>query len=119
MVLKPVRFALAAALVAVFLCPAHAESCIASVYSTKDRDQNGTRTASGIRLDDRKPTMAHRTLPLRSYVTVTHGRRSLTVQITDRGPNKHVRRRCVDLSVAAAKQLACDGLCRVTVTDWR
>ena len=92
---------------------AHAETCIASVYSTRDHDQNGTRTASGIPLNDKHPSMAHRTLPLRSYATVTHGNRSLTMQITDRGPYK--KRRCVDLSMAAARMLKCGGLCKVSV----
>lgn len=95
--------------------PAQAEMCIASVYGTKDRDQNGTRTASGIPLNDRVATMAHNTLPLRSYAQVInrHNGKSLPLLVTDRGP--HVHGRCVDLSHAAAILLGCDGLCPVTV----
>lgn len=103
----------------VFLCfmtiPAIAETGIASVYSTSDKDQPGTKTASGIPLNDRKPTIAHRTLPLGSFAVVanlTNGK-SLSFRVTDRGP--FVSGRIVDLSVAAAVLLGCRGLCRVAV----
>lgn len=103
-----------AAALLVFFCllatSAQAETCIASVYSTKEQ---GTRTASGIPLNDRAPTMAHKTRALGSYAMVTHGQRTLTMRVTDRGPFR--KRRCVDLSVAAAKLLKCNGLCKVSV----
>lgn len=98
------------------LCvPAHAETCIASVYGTEDHDQNGTRTASGIPLNDRVATMAHNSLPLRSYAQVTNHDtgKSLPLLVTDRGPHKPGR--CVDLSHAAAILLGCKGLCPVSV----
>lgn len=78
-----------------------AECGIASFYSTKT---DGTRTASGIPLDDSKLTAAHRTRPLRSHVTVKgKNGRSVEVTITDRGP--FVNGRIIDLSVAAANAI--------------
>ncbi len=106
---------LGATVLTVTVPPALAENCIASVYGTKDHDQNGTRTASGIPLNDRVATMAHKSLPLRSYADVTNTRtgKTLPLLVTDRGP--HVAGRCVDLSHAAAILLGCNGLCPVTV----
>jgi rare lipoprotein A len=97
------------------LTAAQAEYCQASVYSTKDTDQNGTQTASGIPLNDRVASIAHNTLPLRSRATITNLKngRARTFLVTDRGP--HVAGRCVDLSHAAAILLGCDGLCPVRV----
>ncbi len=94
---------------------AHAETCIASVYSTRDHDQNGTKTASGIPLNDRIASMAHKTRPLRSYATVTNLRsgKAVPLLVSDRGP--YITGRCVDLSRAAAVRLGCNGLCFVSV----
>jgi rare lipoprotein A (peptidoglycan hydrolase) len=66
---------------------------------------NGGRTASGERFDMHELTAAHRTLPLGSYAQVTNlsNGRSVVVRINDRGP--HARRRAIDLSYAAAKEL--------------
>lgn len=95
--------------------PALAETCIASVYGTKDHDQNGTETASGIPLNDALPTMAHKSRPLRSFARVANlaNGRHAYFQVTDRGP--YVAGRCIDLSHAAAILLGCDGLCPVAV----
>ncbi len=90
-----------------------AETCIASVYSTKDKDQNGTITSSGIPLNDKALTAAHRSLPFHRKVRVTHGGKHTFVRITDRGP--YVKGRCIDLSRAAAKEIGCNGLCKVTL----
>ena len=91
---------------------AHAESGIASFYSTRD---SGSHTASGERLDDRALTAAHKTLPLGAVVRVTNigTGRSITVRITDRGP--YVRGRIIDLTPAGARALGMDGLAHVTV----
>lgn len=104
-----------ALLLALSITPAHAEGCIASVYSVHDADQTGTRTASGIPLNDGKATMAHKSLPLKSYATVKvlKSGRTLRLQVTDRGP--YVAGRCVDLSVAAARALGVNGLAKVEV----
>ena len=95
--------------------PAVAQSGIASHYSTRDHDQNGTRTASGVRLNDRALTAAHRTLPFGTKCRVTNKRngRSVIVTITDRGP--FVRGRVIDLSMAAAGALGFHGLAQVSV----
>lgn len=94
---------------------AHAEDCIASVYGTKDHDQNGTKTASGIPLDDGVASIAHKTRKLKSWAWVKHRRTGERQRflVTDRGP--YIAGRCVDLSHAAAILLGCDGLCPVSV----
>lgn len=93
------------ALAMLISCEAQAEICIASVYGTKDKDQNGTSTASGIPLRDDRPSMAHRTYTLRGFMRITNLRtgKVTVLQVTDRGPFVHGR--CADLSHEAAKQL--------------
>lgn len=98
------------------LAPVMAETCIASVYGTKDHDQNGTRTASGIPLSDGKATMARPTrghLGRHERVTNLENGKSEVIPVTDIGP--FYPGRCVDLSHAAAILLGCDGLCPVSV----
>lgn len=106
-----------AALILLLLAPvpARAETGIASVYSTHDSLQNGTRTASGVRLRDDALTCAHRTLPFGTRVRVTSvaSGRSVVVTVTDRGP--FVRGRIVDLTPAGARALAFSGLARVSL----
>jgi len=57
---------------ALFLCVLNhqsvAEECIASVYSTSDGSQSGSQTASGVPLNDRALTAAHKSLPFGSKV---------------------------------------------------
>lgn len=100
----------------VAITSARAEDGIASVYSTRSPDQNGTKTASGIRLNDNALTAAHRSLPFGSKVTVTNKRdgKSIDVTIIDRGP--FVKGRIIDLTPAAARAIGCSGLCPVSVT---
>lgn len=80
---------------------AQTQSGIASVYTTKQ----GSRTASGKRLNDGALTAAHRTLPFGTKVRVTNKRngRSVVVTITDRGP--FIRGRVIDLTMAGAKAI--------------
>jgi rare lipoprotein A len=63
-------------------------------------------------------TAAHKTLPLGTWVEVTHldSRRKVVVRVNDRGP--FVRGRIIDLSYAAAKNLGVvgPGTMRVRVT---
>jgi rare lipoprotein A len=101
----------AAAFVAV-IGSAHAESGVASHYSTREL---GTRTASGRSLHDGALTAAHRTLPFGSRVRVTNhaNGRSVVVTITDRGP--FTRGRVIDLSAAGARALGFSGLAHVSV----
>jgi rare lipoprotein A len=88
----------------------HAETGIASHYSTKDSDQNGSKTACGPRLRDHGLTMAHRRLPCGTRVRVTnhHNGRSVLVTVTDRGP-------FADLSLGAARAIGLSGSARVSL----
>ena len=67
----------------------------------------GKLTASGERFDMYKLTAAHRTIPLGAMVRVTNcdNGKSVVVRINDRGPNRRLKGRIIDLSFAAAKQL--------------
>lgn len=111
------KYALAAVVLFALSGTAHAEQCIASVYGTKDHDQNGTRTASGIPLKDSVASIAHKTLPLKSRAWVVNRRTGQgdCFPVTDRGP--YFGDRCVDLSQKAARKIGCpvNGLCEVTV----
>lgn len=78
------------------------ERGIASWYGTKF---HGRMTSSGEPYDMYAMTAAHKTLPLPSYVRVTHrgNGRSIVVRVNDRGP--FVGERIIDLSYAAAVRL--------------
>jgi rare lipoprotein A len=67
----------------------------------------GKTMANGEPFDSRALTTASRTLPLGSWIRVFNLRngKSVDVQVTDRGPNKRLRGRILDLSEAAAKRL--------------
>jgi len=114
--LKLKRNLLLAALIGASIAPlaisdALAQSGIASIYSTRE----GTRTASGVRLNDGALTAAHRSLPFGSKVRVTNKRngKSVVVTITDRGP--FVRGRVIDVTPAAARALGFNGLTQVSL----
>ncbi|MBX2809861.1 MAG: septal ring lytic transglycosylase RlpA family protein [Cellvibrionaceae bacterium] len=89
---------------------------LASWYGTKF---HGRRTANGEVYDMFKMTAAHKTLPIPSYVRVTHvgNGLSVVVKINDRGPFHH--QRIIDLSYAAARKLGIDqqGTALVEVVD--
>ena len=89
---------------------------MASWYGTR---WQGRRTASGARYDRHQLTAAHRTAPFGTQALVTNlaNGRVVRVRITDRGP--HTRHRILDLSYAAARQLAMlqTGTARVQV-EW-
>jgi rare lipoprotein A len=95
--------------------PVRAEECAASVYAKGGSSQPGTKTASGIPLDDNAMTAAHKSLPFGSKVKVTNKKsgHAVTVRITDRGP--YVKGRCIDLSKAGARALGFAGLAPVSV----
>jgi len=80
----------------------HRERGVASWYGRKF---HGRRTSSGEPYDMYAMTAAHPTLPIPSYVRVTHLRngRSVVVRVNDRGPFLH--RRVIDLSYTAAYRL--------------
>lgn len=87
------------------------------VASWYGRDFHGRRTANGEVFDMESISAAHPTLPIPSYVRVTHlgNRRSLVVRINDRGPFKDDR--IIDLSERSAQLLGFgkNGLARVRV----
>jgi rare lipoprotein A len=67
---------------------------------------SGNRTANGERYDPRAYTAASRSLPFGTKLRVTRldNGKSVEVRVNDRGPFGH-RRRILDLSRAAAKEL--------------
>ena len=75
------------------------------VASWYGRRFHGQRTASGETYDMYAMTAAHPTLPIPSYVRVTHlaSGRSVVVRVNDRGPFHAAR--IIDLSYAAANKL--------------
>jgi rare lipoprotein A len=97
--------------------PVLAEDCVASVYAVGDSSQPGTKTASGIPLNENVMTAAHKSLPFGSKVKVTNKKNghavTVTITITDRGP--YVKGRCIDLSKAGASALGFAGLVPVSV----
>ena len=78
------------------------EKGLASWYGKKF---HGHRTSSGETYDMYAMTAAHKTLPLPTYVRVTHleNGRSIIVKVNDRGPFHEGR--IIDLSYSAAKKL--------------
>jgi rare lipoprotein A len=76
---------------------------IASWYGSQHQ---GRKMANGQRFDRRKLTAAYWYLPLGSVIRVTNlqNGKSITVTVTDRGPNFRLHR-ILDLSEAAAKEL--------------
>jgi rare lipoprotein A len=105
----------AVAFICVLTIPARTEECVASVYSIGDSSQPGTKTASGIPLNDNSLTAAHKSLPFGTKVKVTNKKNgnSVTMTITDRGP--YVRGRCIDVTKAGARALGFAGLTTVSV----
>ncbi|MCB0684896.1 MAG: septal ring lytic transglycosylase RlpA family protein [Saprospiraceae bacterium] len=87
---------------------------IASYYADKFHDQ---RTASGELYDTSKYTAAHRDLPFGQQLRIIRrdDGRSVIVTVNDRGPFN--KRRIVDLSKAAARDLGMlhQGILKVTV----
>src|SRR5215831_10104014 len=89
--------------------PVRAEDCVASLYVVGDSSQPGTKTASGIPLNDNAMTAAHKALPFGSKVRLTNKKNghAVTFTITDR--------RCIDLSKAGGDALGFAGLAPVSV----
>jgi rare lipoprotein A len=73
---------------------------LASWYGSK---HEGHLTASGCRFDPAHLAVAHRTLPLGTWLRVRHRHRVILVRVEDRGP--YVAGRILDLSRAAAERL--------------
>ena len=68
---------------------------------------HGRKTANGETFNMFALTAAHRTLPFDTWVRVTNleNGRSVVVRINDRGPFKDKKKRIIDLSLGAAKEL--------------
>jgi rare lipoprotein A len=86
--------------------PKPVDSGLASWYGGQF---HGRKTASGERFDKNQLTAAHRSLPFGTVVEVRNldNDRRVRVRVNDRGP--FVRRRVIDLSFAAAKELGMIG----------
>ncbi|MEL7023207.1 MAG: septal ring lytic transglycosylase RlpA family protein [Pseudomonadota bacterium] len=80
----------------------YTERGVASWYGSKF---HGKRTSSGEPYDMYAVSAAHKSLPLPTWVRVTHlgNGRSLVLRVNDRGP--FVDNRIIDLSYAAAREL--------------
>lgn len=96
----------------------YSETGVASWYGREtQRQKGGTMTANGEAFDPKKPTAAHKFLPLPMHVRVKNldNGRSMIVRVNDRGP--FVDGRIIDLSSGAAKQLGFyrRGLARVKI----
>ena len=96
----------------------YSETGLASWYGKEtQRQKGGTMTANGEAFDPRKPTAAHKYLPLPMHVRVSNleNGRSMIVRVNDRGP--FIDGRIIDLSTGAAKELGFyrEGLARVKV----
>lgn len=76
--------------------------CKASYYANFF---HGRTTSNGEIFDQRKLTAAHKSLPFGSLVKVTNleNLESVIVRINDRGP--FIKKRCIDLSKEAAKEI--------------
>ncbi|MGE0811599.1 MAG: septal ring lytic transglycosylase RlpA family protein [Immundisolibacter sp.] len=82
---------------------------IRGIASWYGREFHGRATSNGESYDMLAMTAAHPTLPIPSYVRVTHlgNGRSVVVRVNDRGPFK--RGRVIDLSYVAAAKLGLIG----------
>jgi rare lipoprotein A len=84
----------------------YSEVGIASWYGNETlRQKGGHMTANGEAFDPRKPTAAHKLLPLPTHIRVTNleNNRSMVLRVNDRGP--FVKGRIVDVTAGVAKQL--------------
>lgn len=86
--------------------PAKVETHAVGIASWYGQQHQGLKMANGQRFDRRKMTAASWYVPLGTVLRVVNleNGRSVTVTVTDRGPNLRLHR-LVDLSEAAARQL--------------
>jgi peptidoglycan lytic transglycosylase len=106
-------FVIGSTILTAFVDPSNSsppQSGIAAIYSYQ-----GSKTASGELARPGGLTAAHRTLPFGTIVRVTNRRngRTVVVRINDRGP--FTRGRVIDLTPAAARQLAFSGITPVSL----
>lgn len=76
---------------------------------------NGKKTASGEKLDPKKLTIAHKTLPFGTVVKITNleNGKIVKAKVNDRGP--FIRHRIIDLSQATAKAVDLHGTSYVKI----
>jgi rare lipoprotein A len=96
----------------------YSETGVASWYGREtQRQKGGSMTANGEAFDPKKPTAAHKYLPLPMHVRVKNldNGKSIIVRVNDRGP--FVKGRIIDLSSGAAKHLGFyrQGLAKVKI----
>ena len=89
------------------VCGGRAQTGQVGWASWYGKQHQGRKTASGDRFSRSQLTAAHRSLPLGTKVQVTNLRtgQHVVVKINDRGPHGGGKRRIIDLSEAAAKQI--------------
>ena len=104
MIMKNIRAALAAAILALALVPANASQASAQCGKASWYALT-SKTASGEHMKPEGMTAAHRSLPLGSRIKVTNKRNGKTVilRVNDRGP--FIKGRIVDVSKGAARKL--------------
>lgn len=98
--------------------PLHAQQKGKASYYSKRA--NGSRTSSGVRLNNDSLVCAHRTHPFGTKLLVRNinNGKEVVVTVIDRGP--HARGRIIDLSHEAARRLGmlAQGVCAVEVSVW-
>lgn len=104
MIIKNIRAALAAAILALALVPANASQAAAQCGKASWYALT-SKTASGERMKPEGMTAAHRSLPLGSRIKVVNKRngKSVVLRVNDRGP--FIKGRIVDVSKGAARKL--------------
>lgn len=117
-----------------FALSSEPESCMATKFGYPgDKHAGGNALYLKRPVNSRDVGIAHRTLPLGSWVLVSHGDRAILAQVIDRGPygamhrgKWRVKKRrsqpgrwrgCADLTSRAAELLEHDGWGRVKI--WR
>ena len=89
-------------------------------WHSKSAPGVGSKTANGEKFDDKKLTCAtkHDKFGTRLKVTNVKNGKSVICRVNDRGPHKRLKKRRVDLTQAAFKQISDSkhGLAQVSVT---
>ena len=106
----------AAATPAIVAAPVQNDDAIVVVASWYGPGFYGNRTACGQTYSPEIFGVAHLTLACGRPVTLTHGGRSVTVPVIDRGP--YIAGRALDLSNATKLALGCTDLCTLRMQIW-
>lgn len=103
----------------ILIAPVHAQQKgNASYYASRFQ---GKKTSSGILYHKDSLTCAHKTLPFGTllFVKNTLNNKTVLVKVTDRGPRS--KKRIIDLSYEAARQLDIigHGIAHVEISEWK